>query len=274
MSAVLPQIKRPPVELALASGAKLDPRLLQTLHRPGRSLPGERQGESIATGIEALDRILPDGGLPRGHVTQMTGARGSGRTSFTVGLIAQLAARGERAALVDLEGDLDPAAFEDNGIPAGAIWVVTPRSTEEGLWAADLLVRSGHFALVVLDGVEGPLRTAALVRLQRWARESNAALLVGTGGRRVAAPGSLQLDFRGAGAEWEEGLGGSAGPVQARFSVQVSKGRCEALARFRCRPRVHLSRHAHIADRRPAKWTERAKSFGEQRWSWLPAGEP
>jgi len=231
-------------------------------HKLKANLPVGRYEQTIkrviSTGIDEVDQILPNGGLQRGHLCQMAGKRGSGRTTFTLSLARKLASDGERTAIVDLEGDLDPSSFPAAGIPSELVWVVAPRDLEQGLWAVDVLVRSGHFGLVVLDGVESSIRTAALVRIQRWARETETVLLIGTNGRTLTAPGSLSLRFRALGVEWEEGLGMPSGLSRARFAIELSKHRSEALVRARCRRRTLLGRHALIADRRPARWTEQS----------------
>jgi hypothetical protein len=209
----------------------------------------------IPTGIDVLDGLLPYGGLVRGHLTEMAGARGTGRTSFMLGVIAQLAARGERSVIVDIEGDLDPYTFTAAGIPSELVWAVFPKRRQEGLWAADLLIRSGHFGLVVLDGLSATVRTASLVRLQRQAREVEAVLLVGSNGSPVSAPGSLQLCFRSLGVEWEERFGRRLAPRRARFAVCIAKQRREVSFSVPCRSRRLLGCHAEGPDRRPAKWT-------------------
>ena len=210
----------------------------------------------IPTEIGGLDRLLPNGGLPRGHLCEMVGERGSGRTSFVVSMAARLAREGERTAIVDMEWDLDPAAFSRAGIAPGAVWVVFPRHLNDALWSADLLLRSGHFGLVVLDGLDEPVRTASLVRLQRQARETETALLVGATKRTLLAPGSTRLRFRPAAVEWEEGLGDTIGPQRLRVAVSVSKGREEALADFTCCDEPLLGKHPDVPDRRAAKWTD------------------
>lgn len=221
----------------------------------------------IPTEIEALDRLLPNGGLPRGHLCEMVGERGSGRTSFVVNMAARLAREGERTAIIDMERDLDPVAFSQAGIVPGAVWVVFPSRLNDALWSADLLLRSGHFGLVVLDGLDEPVRTSSLVRLQRQARETETALLIGAARRTLLAPGSTRLRFRPAGVEWEEGLGGVIGPQSLGVAVSVSKGKEEVTAHFTCRDEPLLGNHPNVPDRRGAKWTEnRRRRRNSSKW--------
>jgi hypothetical protein len=223
---------------------------------PASRLQAPALPRALPTGLEAVDRNLPGGGLPCGRMTELVGTRGSGRTSFLLAVMARLARQGERSALVDLRGDLDPLSLLDAGIPEGWVWVVRPTRGDDALWAADLLLRSGHFRLVWLDGLERGVPTGALVRLQRQARESDAAVVVGVEGPPVSAPGSLRLMFRSLGLEWAPGLSGVAEPVRSRVAIGVGKGQTEALVSFECRPARLLGAHPLIADRRPAGWTD------------------
>jgi hypothetical protein len=60
---------------------------------------------------------------------------------------------------------------------SGRFWVIRPPSIEKAAWCADVLLRSGAFALVVLDSAP-PLTRAIAIRLERVARDRNAAFLV------------------------------------------------------------------------------------------------
>jgi hypothetical protein len=174
-----------------------------------------------------------------------------------ISLIAQLAREGERSAVVDVAGDLDPGSFVAADVAPNWVWVVTPERVEDALWAADVLLRSGHFGLVVLDGLRAPVRTGVLVRLQRQARETQTALLVASEGGSLSAPGGLHLTFRSLGVEWKEGLRRATEPRATTVTVCLSKGKGKGHARFPCGSTVLLGRHIEMPDRRPAPWTER-----------------
>ncbi|MDX1632487.1 MAG: hypothetical protein R3234_11530, partial [Thermoanaerobaculia bacterium] len=51
---------------------------LTTGREMARRQPAAIQQETLATGLEPLDRLLP-GGLPRGEVVEIRGERSSGR---------------------------------------------------------------------------------------------------------------------------------------------------------------------------------------------------
>ena len=65
------------------------------------SLARHTSGEGhAATGLPALDDAL-GGGLRRGHLSEIIGARSTGRTTVMCAIVAAAISRGEIAALVD-----------------------------------------------------------------------------------------------------------------------------------------------------------------------------
>jgi hypothetical protein len=124
--------------------------------------------ECIATGIEALDKVLPNGGLARGRLSVW--APMGGATSILRAACARTVEQSERAAWIDGNG-LVAGAFWENGIH-----LVRPTSHVHALRAAEELLRSGGFSILVLAGCE-PQGTET-VRLTRAAREGGAALVV------------------------------------------------------------------------------------------------
>jgi len=157
-----------------------------------------RPGGAVGTGVPAIDAAL-GGGLPAGRLTELvSGAPSSGgQTVFTRLLISTRAAR-QRVALVDAADGFAPEA-----VPADAlrhlVWVRS-RSLGAALAAADVLVRDGNYAVIVLDlrGIaERALRRAPAAgwyRLHRAAEGGAAAVLVQTPCELVpAAPWRLIL---------------------------------------------------------------------------------
>lgn len=146
----------------------------------------------LTTGVAALDAALPGGGLPRGRLTEITGAPGSGVTTLTRHLVAAALGAGWWVAYVDAARTLAPRDWTALGVHEG-LWVVRPPDAARGAWCADVLLRSGAFGLVVLDGAP-VLPRAVAVRLVRLARVSDAAfVLLGADGQRSGVAGALQL---------------------------------------------------------------------------------
>ena len=131
----------------------------------------------VATGLDALDRALASGVIPRGRLTEVVGARGSGRTTLVRRVVERAAAAGLWVAYVDATCTLAPRDWAEIAARHEGVWVVRPADPARGAWCADVLLRSGAFGLVVLDGAP-PLSRAVAVRLTGLARESEAALVV------------------------------------------------------------------------------------------------
>jgi len=124
--------------------------------------------EMAASGIVEIDRLT--GGLPRGCLTEITGAAGSGRMSFLVSLLAGLTQRGESCAVVDGRDAFDPCGAEAAGVTLGRLLLVRCSNIEQALRGADLLLHGGGFGLVALDLSDLPGTTVRRVPLNAWFR--------------------------------------------------------------------------------------------------------
>jgi hypothetical protein len=135
---------------------------------------GSQTTEQVATGIASLDEVLPNGGLPRGRLSVW--APQGGATALLRASCYSVVAQGERSAWID--GDnVVAGAFWGGGGKNGTegLYLVRPKSRLHALRAAEELLRSGGFSLLVLAGIEP--RGAETVRLTRAAREGGTALV-------------------------------------------------------------------------------------------------
>jgi recA bacterial DNA recombination protein len=153
----------------------------------------------VAASVPPLDDAL-GGGLPAGRLTELVSAvpSGGGQTVLARLLAATQAAR-QRIALVD-----GADGFAPGDLPADAlrhlVWVRC-REPAQAFAVADILVRDGNYAAVVLDlrgCAERALRrtpSSHWHRLQRAAEVSSVAVLVQTTAPLVpAVPWRLVLD--------------------------------------------------------------------------------
>ncbi len=141
-----------------------------------------------------MDRLL-GGGLPRGEVSEITGPASCGKTALLFRVLARATGDGETVAFVDAFDSLDPAFARQAGIDLHRMLWVRPRHLPlrqqvfKALKAADILVRSEAFGLVVLDlqpGIpsstgSGPLRRVPFnvwQRLKRLLRGKDTSLLL------------------------------------------------------------------------------------------------
>jgi len=109
--------------------------------------------EVIPTGSIALDLALGIGGLPRGRVVEIYGPESSGKTTVALHAIANAQALGGICAFIDAEHALDPDYAERLGVDTDGLLVSQPDNGEQALEIADMLVRSGALALIVIDSV-------------------------------------------------------------------------------------------------------------------------
>ncbi|MDR0787819.1 MAG: hypothetical protein LBG44_08145 [Gemmatimonadota bacterium] len=128
---------------------------------PARTVP------QVATGVPALDRVLPGGGFPRGQLTVWMA--GAGGAAVMRSACREAVRRGERAAWVESVGKVMP----DVSWPG--VVVAHPRSEEEALECVEALLGSGGFAIVAYAGGVGS--STARLRLCRAAREGGAAFV-------------------------------------------------------------------------------------------------
>ncbi|MCU0646378.1 MAG: hypothetical protein MUF00_00165 [Gemmatimonadaceae bacterium] len=156
---------------------------------------GKPSGPPRPTGIATLDAEL-QGGVPRGRLTEVVGQAGSGITTLVHTLVARTLADGGWVAVIDASRTLAPREWGALVAQYGPrLWVVRPPMSEQrrAAWCADLLLRTGAFALVVLDGAP-VVRRATGVRLAQLAREQDAALLaVRYGARASDLGGAVRL---------------------------------------------------------------------------------
>ncbi|MGI5952454.1 MAG: recombinase RecA [Brooklawnia sp.] len=111
------------------------------------------QIEVIPTGSIALDIALGIGGLPRGRIIEVYGPESSGKTTVALHAIASAQAEGGICAFIDAEHALDPSYAAALGVDTDALLVSQPDNGEQALEIADMLIRSGALALIVIDSV-------------------------------------------------------------------------------------------------------------------------
>lgn len=168
-----------PGGLAAPSGSSSrgsSPLTLPGLRRGGASEPPAR----VPTAFPALDALL-DGGWPRGRLSEVYGARSTGRTSLALHTVAAATRRGEFVAWIDLVDALHPFSLARAGTLLPRVLWVRPPAWAAGLRCAELLLQSKGFSLLTLDLGDSLPRLplpATWVRLQRAAEQAQTALLV------------------------------------------------------------------------------------------------
>jgi recombination protein RecA len=141
----------------------------------------EPKSNAVALGIEAFDAVLPDGGLPRGQVTEVAVQSPAQATSLALWACraAQREAktRGSEAwcAFIDPSQSLFAPALGPAGVDASKLLVVRPLDEAVDRVAVKL-AEAQVFSVVVIDlvhaagaanGLESPLNEGA-PSLSRW----------------------------------------------------------------------------------------------------------
>jgi hypothetical protein len=177
------------------------------------AVPIQRHGtEIVATGIGELDGIFPGGGFPRGRLSVW--APGGGATAILRSACSSAVAGGERAVWIDGAGTM-----------AGAFWdagpvLLRPKSRLHALRAAEALLRSGGFAVVVLAGAD-PEGTEN-VRLSRAAHDGGGACIALTSSATTSALRASSA-IRPQGYVWRRDPHGDAAVIDAAMlEVRVS----------------------------------------------------
>jgi hypothetical protein len=226
-----------------------------------------RGSRGVVTGIDELDALLAGGGLPRGKLTEIRGHRSAGVTTVLRHIVTTVSQK-SLVAYVDGGRTLGAGEFvgtRDSGLGARKsgkretgngsatrrrasrlahpgspipdsrfpipdnLWFIRPPLPTDAPWCADVLLRSGAFALVVLDGAP-PLSRSTGARLIRLARETGTALVVaGEAGRGGVVGAAVRIAVgnreSGIGNRRREGIGDSGFGIGARARSSRQAGR-------------------------------------------------
>jgi recombination protein RecA len=109
--------------------------------------------EGVPSGSLALDLALGIGGIPKGRITEIFGPEGSGKTTLSQHIIAEVQKQGNVAAYIDVEHALDPSYAARCGVDLSELLISQPDTGEEALDICEALVRSGALGVIVIDSV-------------------------------------------------------------------------------------------------------------------------
>jgi hypothetical protein len=191
-----------------------------------------------ATNIPSLDAQL-GGGFPRGQLSELVGARSSGRTSMLLQTMAAATARGELVALVDALDMLDVSSAAAAGVDLDRLlWIrghvvsnpglcrdMNQRAMEQAVRALTLVLQAGNLGLVVLDVGEAPAEALRRLPFTTWLRlqkmvEGRPTMCVIVGNEpmaRSSAGLTVVIQAGRAGRAGEAGEAGRAGAVGSGF---------------------------------------------------------
>ncbi|HJR58595.1 MAG TPA: hypothetical protein VJ813_04335 [Vicinamibacterales bacterium] len=191
---------------------------------------------------EPEDRIAPagipgigsEGGLRRGHLSEIVGSRSSGRTTILCGLLAAVTGAGEVVAFIDTCDRFDPASAADAGVDLSRLlWIRERGDAARALKAVNLVVQAGGFGLVAFDLADVPSMAVRQFPHTTWMRlsrviEGSQTALVLLGADHIArSPGGITVALRDDG-----------GPRAPRGRWSGTADRARRLATLDIHPRV------------------------------------
>jgi len=221
---------------------------------PGALQPDTDEYAVARTGVAELDARL-GGGFPRGQLSEVVGARSTGRSSVMLQMLAAATARHEIVALVDVLDMLDVASAEAAGIDLGRLlWIrgqavihaglcrdVNQRALDHAIKALTLVLQAGNFGLVVFDAADAPPHTLERLPFTTWRRlqrmiegSQTACVLVGDAPIARSAGGVTVRLSRAEGERLRPCRGpqrGSREGVACRAEAMQSRGEASASVR-------------------------------------------
>jgi len=164
----------------------------------------------VRSGLRELDAAL-GGGFPRGIVATLEGAPGSGRSAVAARLLATSTANGGLGALIESpagpEGAFYPPALAAAGVDLERLLVVPAHDVTGVARAADILLRSAAFGVVVMPAIS--MKATAWTRLASLTHHANALLVaLGSGASdELRYFASLRVRLQASRVRWAGGDG-------------------------------------------------------------------
>lgn len=132
---------------------------------------------------ETLPFSMVEGGIPKGALTEVSGAEGCGKTELVLRFLAENSTL--RVAWIEEDFSAYPCAFSQNGVGLERVLFVDCDSSEHSLWSAHQILRSQVFEAVILklsSKIANPdrqgLEEVDLKRLQLLAEKSGTCLFL------------------------------------------------------------------------------------------------
>jgi hypothetical protein len=141
----------------------------------------------VPTGMAELDARL-EGGIPRGHLSEVVGPRSSGRLAILVSALTAATSRGEAVALIDPLDMFDPVSASACGLDfQRMLWIrgeastsarvslsceygTLQKSLDRAVKSLNIVLQAGGFGVVVLDLGEVAAHTIKRLPYTTWLR--------------------------------------------------------------------------------------------------------
>jgi recombination protein RecA len=101
----------------------------------------------------AFDKATGIWGIPRGRILEIFGPESSGKTTWTLAVVAAFQRAGLRAAFIDAEHALDPKWAGKIGVNIDDLLISQPDNGEMALDIAEILIDSEMADIIIVDSV-------------------------------------------------------------------------------------------------------------------------
>jgi hypothetical protein len=154
----------------------------------------------LETGVDVIDDFLLWRGFPKGDLTLLSGAPGTGATSLWLQAAAKVQAQKKWVAWINSDWELLPSSLVHKHLNLQKLLVVRkPGDDSQLFWILQEMISSSLFEMVGCHLPEGSLKTHQLHKLKKLARTHQVALVFVSYASRTFSAGlfSLIIDCQG-----------------------------------------------------------------------------
>lgn len=108
----------------------------------------------IPTGL-FVDKLTGVGGIPRGHITEIFGDPGIGKSSLSLQIVAAAQKKGNTCVWADVEWGFTPRYAKALGVENEDLYLIREQYAEATLEAVEELIEKGNIDLIVIDSIGG-----------------------------------------------------------------------------------------------------------------------
>ena len=154
-------------------------------------------GSAVASGYPALDAALPDGGWPRGSLTEiLSPTLGGGELSLFLPALRSLDAPAGWIVLVAPPAELHAPAWQHHGLPLSRL-IVVHATDVDAAWACEQLLASGAVAALLAWLPTADVRSLRRLQLASTATRSLSLIFRPPSVAAQASPAPLRVAVRG-----------------------------------------------------------------------------
>jgi recombination protein RecA len=108
----------------------------------------------IPTGL-FIDKLTGVGGIARGHITEVFGDPGIGKSSLCLQIVGAAQKRGNTCVWADVEWGYTPRYAKELGVKNEDLYLIRDQYAEASLQEVEELIEKGNIDLIVIDSIGG-----------------------------------------------------------------------------------------------------------------------